>query len=289
MTTSQGLFKASDGTSLFFEVQGEGKPLVFCYGLTCRRDHWRHQIAYFAKNYQIITFDYRGHHNSSRPLNDQHLTLDWCANDLVDLFNHLRIQEAVVLGHSLGVSILSKFVPKLQERIKAAVFICGSVTNPFENMFHSNRMSRVHSLTTMINNQAPTLMSFLWQKFTERNRLSFLMTSRLGFNASKAEEQDVLNYMDGVNRTPFPIFYSLISDYAQFDGRPLLKRIECPTLVLAGEEDHITPYALQEEIAELLPMGQLIKISGGSHNAHMDFPDKVNHSIDSFLADVGFK
>ncbi|NDD05341.1 MAG: alpha/beta hydrolase, partial [Proteobacteria bacterium] len=104
MTTSQGLFKASDGTSLFFEVQGEGKPLVFCYGLTCRRDHWRHQIAYFAKNYQIITFDYRGHHNSSRPLNDQHLTLDWCANDLVDLFNHLRIQEAVVLGHSLGVS-----------------------------------------------------------------------------------------------------------------------------------------------------------------------------------------
>ncbi|NDC25228.1 MAG: alpha/beta hydrolase [Proteobacteria bacterium] len=114
------------------------------------------------------------------------------------------------------------------------------------------------------------------------------MTSRLGFNASKAEEQDVLNYMDGVNRTPFPIFYSLISDYAQFDGRPLLKRIECPTLVLAGEEDHITPYALQEEIAELLPMGQLIKISGGSHNAHMDFPEKVNRSIESFLAELEF-
>jgi pimeloyl-ACP methyl ester carboxylesterase len=289
MGISQGLFKSSDGTTLFYEVQGEGKPLVFCYGLTCRREHWHHQVAHFSKKYQIITFDYRGHHNSSRPSNDQHLTLDWCAQDLVDLFRHLQLKETVVLGHSLGVSILSKFIPKLQENIKGAVFICGSVTNPFEHMFHSNRMSRVHSLTSLINDQAPTLMAYLWQKFTEKNRLSYLMTSRLGFNASTAQEQDVLNYIEGVNRTPFSIFHSLISDYARYDGRSALKDVSCPTLILAGEEDHITPYSLQEEMAELIPLGQLVKIPGGSHNAHMDYPEKVNLSIDAFLNDLDFK
>jgi len=289
MTSWQGLFKASDGTSLYYEVLGEGRPLVFCYGLTCRKEHWHHQLEYFSKKYQVITFDYRGHHHSSTPANDQNLTLDWCARDLVDLFGHLKLKEAVVLGHSFGVPVLSKFIPLLPDQVAGAVFICGSVTNPFENMFHSNRMTRVHRLTTFIQDQAPELMARLWQKFTEKNRLSLLMTSQLGFNSSRAKKMDVLNYIEGVNRTPFHIFYSLINDYARYDGRPFLPRIQCPTLLLAGDADHITPFSLQEEMAELIPQSQLVKISGGSHNAHMDFPDKVNRSIESFLADLEFK
>lgn len=289
MTAWQGLFKASDGTCLYYEVKGQGRPLVFCYGLTCRKEHWHHQIEHFSKKYQVITFDYRGHHSSATPANDQHLTLDWCAKDLVALFDHLELKEAVVLGHSFGVPVLSKFIPLLPKRVTGAVFICGSVTNPFETMFHSNRMTRVHQLTSFIQDQVPELMARIWQKLTEKNRLSFLMTSRLGFNASRAEEKDVLNYMEGVHRTPFHIFYSLITDYARYDGRPFLSQIQCPTLVLAGDADHITPYSLQEEMAELIPNSQLIKIAGGSHNAHMDFPEKVNRSIDAFLYELEFQ
>lgn len=288
MNSWQGLFKASDGTSLYYEVKGEGPALIFCYGLTCRKEHWKYQLDYFSKSYQVITFDYRGHHFSSQPANDQHLTLDWCAQDLVDLFNHLKIEQAVVLGHSFGVPILTKCIPLIPKRIKGAVFICGSVTNPFENMFHSNRMKRVHRLTSLIQDQAPELMATLWQKFTEKNRLSFLMTSRLGFNASRAQEQDVFNYIEGVHRTPFQVFFSLISDYARFDGRSALKDLTCPILLVAGDNDQITPFALQEEMADLIPQSQLIKISGGSHNAHMDFPDKVNRSIETFLFELNY-
>jgi len=285
----QGLFKGSDGTSLYYEVQGEGPVLVFCYGLTCRREHWRHQIDYFSSNYQVVTFDYRGHHCSSSPFNDQHLTLDWCAQDIVDLFKHLNISKAVVLGHSFGVPLLSKFIPMLPGKVEGAVFICGSVTNPFENMFNSNRMTFVHRLTSFIQDQAPEAMGLLWQKFTEKNRLSYLMTSRLGFNGSRAQKADVLNYIEGVNRTPFQIFFSLISDYAQYDGRENLKNIHCPTLLIAGDADQITPYRLQEEMADLLPESQLIKVAGGSHNAHMDFPDQVNRAIESFLQELKIK
>lgn len=286
MEYSQGLFKAQDGTSLFYEVVGKGRPLVFCYGLTCRKEHWRYQIEYFSQKFQVITFDYRGHHNSSQPANDQHLTLDWCAKDLVSLFEHLNLNDAVVLGHSFGVPVLTKFIPQLPKKIAGAVFICGSVTNPFENMFHSNRMSRVHKITSQFQDQVPNLMAMVWKKFTEKNRLSYLMTSRLGFNVTKAERQDVLNYIEGVNRTPFQVFYSLITDYAQFDGRPLLTQIHCPTLILAGDQDHITPFSLQEEMADLISQSQLVRIPGGSHNAHMDFPEKVNRSIDSFLSEL---
>jgi len=286
MDSSKGLFKAHDGTSIFYEVRGSGNPLVFCYGLTCRKEHWRHQIEYFSRSHQVITFDYRGHHNSSTPANDHHLTIDWCAKDLVALFEHLELQNAVVLGHSFGVPILTQFIPMLANQVKRAVFICGSVTNPFENMFHSNRMARVHRAVSLIQDQAPAVMNVLWKKFTEKNRLSYLMTSQLGFNATKAAKEDVLNYIEGVNRTPFNIFFTLISDYAKFDGRAALSKIPCPTLLLAGENDHITPFSLQEEMAELIPLSQLVRISGGSHNAHMDFPEKVNRSIEAFLSEL---
>lgn len=286
MVASQGLFKGFDGTSLYYEVRGQGAPLVFCYGLTCRKEHWRHQIEYFSQFYQVITFDYRGHHCSATPANDQHLTLDWCVQDIIALYQHLQIENSVVLGHSFGVPVLTRVIPKLGEKIKGAVFICGSVTNPFEHMFHSNRMNRVFQLTSFIQDQAPHLMHFLWHKFTEKNRLSYLMTSRLGFNATKAQKEDVMNYIEGVHQTPFLVFHSLISDYAKYDGRPDLKNILCPTLLLAGDADHITPFSLQEEMAEIIPASKLVRLKGGSHNAHMDFPIEVNEAITSFLEEL---
>lgn len=286
MQASQGLFKGFDGTSLYYEVRGEGTPLVFCYGLTCRKEHWRHQIEHFSTQYQVITFDYRGHHSSATPANDQHLTLDWCVQDIVALYQHLDIKNSVVLGHSFGVPVLTRLIPKLSQKIQGAVFICGSVTNPFEHMFHSNRMNLVFQVTSFIQDQAPHLMHYLWNKFTEKNRLSYLMTSRLGFNATKAQKEDVMNYIDGVHQTPFLVFHSLIADYAKYDGRSDLKNISCPTLLLAGDADHITPFSLQEEMAELIPASKLVRLRGGSHNAHMDFPDEVNQAIANFLGDL---
>jgi len=286
MLAWQGLFKAFDGTSLYYEVRGEGKPLVFCYGLTCRKEHWRHQLDYFSSRYQVITFDYRGHHSSATPANDQHLTLDWCVQDVMALYEHLGISESVVLGHSFGVPILTQLIPRLSNKIQGAVFICGSVTNPFEHMFYSNRMNRIFQLTSFIQDQAPELMHYLWNKFTDKNRLSFLMTSRLGFNATKAQNEDVMNYIEGVHQTPFLVFHSLISDYAKYDGRSDLGKISCPTLLVAGDADHITPFSLQEEMAELIPSSKLIRVEGGSHNAHIDFPEKVNQSIASFLEEL---
>lgn len=284
----KGLFNARDGTTIYYEVRGEGRPLIFCYGLVCRREHWHHQIDYFSKKYQVITFDYRGHQFSSKPANDQHMTLEWCARDVEDLMKHLSIESAVCLGHSMGVPVLTHLNQLAKSKVKAAVMICGIVTNPFENMFYSNRMNLVYQAAQTLYDHAPSVMNRIWDKFTEKNRWNFFMTSRLGFNASKAEEHDVLLYMEGVNQTPFSIFQALIKDYTHFDGRKLLRHMECPTLVIAGEDDYITPLTLQEEMAELLPQGELVTIPDGSHNAHMDFPERVNWSIDEFLRRIEY-
>lgn len=286
---TQGTFNAPDGTSLFFESRGEGKPLIFCYGLTCRRDHWRHQARHFVKHYRVITFDYRGHHASQLPKNDRHLSLEWCAKDIQALYDHLELEDAVCLGHSMGVTVLTRAALLLESRLRGMVFICGSVHNPFEQMFHTNRLKAVYEVSSFLFDTFPETSSKLWGTFTKPNGLGYLLTSQFGFNATRSKREDIQGYLEGVHKTPLPVFHYLLRDYVRYDGRPDLEKIAVPTLVVAGEDDWITPMASQEEIASLLPSGELAKIPGGSHNAHTDFPGEVNARIDEFLGKIGYR
>src|SRR3954464_11259941 len=96
-----GYFQSFDGTRIFYSIEGEGKPLVFCYGLVCSSLHWTYQIDHFSKNYKTVWFDYRGHQNSETPKNLNSLTLENMARDLGIILDELKIDDAVLLGHSM--------------------------------------------------------------------------------------------------------------------------------------------------------------------------------------------
>jgi len=288
LSTHQGLFRSTDGTSIYYEVRGEGRPLIFCYGLVCEMAHWRHQIEHLAPHYQVIAFDYRGHHRSSLPTNDRNLTLSWCARDIEALIQHLNLKEVLCLGHSMGVPVLSHLAQGGISQLKGLVFVCGSNRNPFQHMFNSDKMLKVHRVGSLLYNISPNLVSKTWRLLTQENGIGYFITSQFGFNPRLSQKKDILMYMRSVNRVPFWVFESLIRDYSQFEGDKLLKSIQCPTLVIAGEEDLITPVHIQEEMARLIKNCRLVRIPGGSHNAHMDRPNIVNDEIDVFLRSLNY-
>jgi pimeloyl-ACP methyl ester carboxylesterase len=283
-----GLFQSRDGTPIYYEVHGEGPPLLLCYGLLCRRDHWKHQIPHFAKKHQLILFDYRGHQKSGMPKNDQHLTLEWCARDIQDLLQFLDLPAVACLGHSVGVPVLSHLAILEPKRIKANVFICGSVNNPFQQMLFTDRLDAVFEASAKIYDAVPAAGDLIWKQFTGHQAFAQFVAAQLGFNPDVARPEDVRGYLEGVQQTPPSVFYRLMRDYRKVDRRPLLEQSQIPTLVIAGDEDCITPMPVQESIARLLPHGELERIQGGSHNAHMDFPELVNERIDAFLNRVGY-
>lgn len=283
----RGWFKAEDDTSIFYEVQGQGKPLILCYGLVCRRTHWNHQLARFLPRYQVITFDYRAHHRSTQPRNDRNLTLDWCARDVQSLMDHLGLKQAVVAGHSLGVPVCELAMLR-DKRIKAGIWICGAVSNPFDHMFYTDRLNLLYQFTRMAHRFTPDTAERAWSWLTKRTPVSYLLTAQLGFNPETANPGDIVNYMQGVHETPFKVFQSFLRDYAEFDGRDLLADIKKPVLIIAGEDDLITPMYLMEEMNELLVKGEFARVARASHNAHSDFPDEVNERIDAFLTRIRY-
>ncbi|NBX68615.1 MAG: alpha/beta hydrolase [Proteobacteria bacterium] len=286
---TKGVFQARDKTSIYYEVYGQGRPLLMCYGLVCRREHWRHQLPHFVKNYQVILFDYRGHQFSGRPANDRHLTLEWCANDIQDLLNYLKVDEVVGLGHSMGVGVLARAVALEKSKFKGVVFICGTVNNPFELMFYSDGMNRVHQVASALFDLMPGTVSVLWHRLTRNNLFNFIIASHLGFNSEKSHQKDVSSYIEGVNQIPFAVFHSLIDDYTRFEGKKHLEEITCPALVITGDKDIITPKPVQDEIVATLKQGEMHVVPEGSHNTHTDFPAEVNETIDQFLEKIRYR
>ncbi|HEY1079648.1 MAG TPA: alpha/beta fold hydrolase, partial [Bdellovibrio sp.] len=101
-----GHFESFDGTPIYYEVRGEGEPLVLVYGIACIINHWHHQVEYFSKKYKVITFDLRGHQKSNPVADMNHLGMDHLGQDVIGLLAHLKIKKAHFAGHSFGAPLI---------------------------------------------------------------------------------------------------------------------------------------------------------------------------------------
>lgn len=283
-----GFVRAKDGTHIYYEAWGEGKPLVFCYGLTCRREHWRHQLPKFAEKHRIITFDYRGHHASSLPRNDRNLTIEWCANDLLLVLKELGVKDWVGVGHSLGVPVLVEAARLAGERAKALVLIAGTLNNPFDDFFFTDRMNLVFEAHRRLYDWFPDATTTMWRWFTAQNPVSFFLTAQFGFNPERSGNEDIRSYLKGVSDTQFSVFLKLLEDLAVFGGDERARQVLCPALVIAGEDDCIVPLTTQRAMADLFPRSKFFPVPEGSHNPHTDFPELVNGKMESFLQEIVF-
>ena len=109
-------FVASDGLLLAAETFGEGKPLVFAPGLTDNRGYIRRQLLPLADRYRIVTYDQRGHGDST-PVTDPALyTPERMAGDMARILDAFDIERAVIGGESMGAATALLFAFTWPER-----------------------------------------------------------------------------------------------------------------------------------------------------------------------------
>src|SRR5215204_4270106 len=106
-----------NGAELYYEVGGEGHPLVLLHGLLDRRV-WDDQFVAFARLYRTIRYDRRGYGNSSAP--DRSFSE---VSDLHHLLRHLGINEAYFLGMSNGGKVALEFALELPGKVAALVLV----------------------------------------------------------------------------------------------------------------------------------------------------------------------
>ncbi|KAL2823723.1 Alpha/Beta hydrolase protein [Aspergillus cavernicola] len=270
--------KLRDGAQLFYKDWGNpnGEIVTFSHGWPLSSDNWETQMFFLAEQgYRVIAHDRRGHGRSTQTWDGNNINS--FTNDLQELFEHLDIRNAVMVGHSHGGGEVTRFLGKHgTSRVKKAVLI-GAVPPLM--------------LKTAENAEGTDKSVFdSFRQAMHKDRAQFFLDVPsgpfFGFNrpgVQKSEGQIRHWWQQGMN-TSFKTAYDCIRDFSETDFTEDLKKIDIPVLVLHGDDDQVVPIeAAGRKAAKLLPKGELKVYPGGSHAIHNINVDEVNKDLLDFI------
>jgi len=91
-----------NGINLYYETVGLGVPLIFCHEFAGDSRSWEPQVRYFSRHYQCITYNARGYPPSDVPEDVSAYSQVQAVEDIVGLMRHLQVDNAHVVGLSMG-------------------------------------------------------------------------------------------------------------------------------------------------------------------------------------------
>lgn len=283
-----GFVKSFDGLNVYYESRGEGKPLFLCYGVACLMNHWRHQINYFSQHYQVITFDYRGHHQTPIPENRENLTFDAIAQDIKAIADHLKLPAASFFSHSFGAQLVIRAFDMYPELFSSLVLINGFTKNPIQKMFGGDWADIAFQLFKQGYGKLPETIKYVWKNLIN-NKISMQLSAMAGgFNLNLTSFKDIEVYARGVASMDLDVFIAFFEQMMAYDATPVLDRINIPTLIIAGEKDNVTPKHFQDLLHKKIKGSQFLMVPLGSHCTQLDLPDLVNLRIEKFLKEIDY-
>lgn len=116
------------GTKVYYEVYGEGRPIVLLHGAFMTIDmNWGQLIPELSKTRKVIAIELQGHGHT--PFSDRKLAHATLASDVEKVMDHLKVESADVVGYSFGAAIAYEFAIQSPKRLKNLVIISGTYKN----------------------------------------------------------------------------------------------------------------------------------------------------------------
>jgi 3-oxoadipate enol-lactonase len=264
--------KAS-GISMSFELSGKGRNITFIHGGGDNMNAWFNQVPVFTEKYKVLTYDVRGHGQTELPAGLINTEL-W-VKDLYALLKALKINETILVGHSLGGGIALNFTLAHPAMVKAIIL--------------SNSGLRPSPKSEDEKNQ----MKAFTQKNVERLRKEGLASDVDGrlkamFSPGFAERKPEVaaKYKSIFLQNKLEGYLRVVEAMGIPDASLDLKGIICPALVIAGQFDPYVNPAAGKSTQEAIRGAQL-KILPSGHAPEMEIPQEYNQILLGFLSASG--
>lgn len=252
------------GGKLWYEIQGQGSPMVFLHDGLLASETWDAQIPVFAKSFRTVRYDRRGY-GRSEPAQAPYSDVD----DLAALFDTLRIPRAILVGCSYGGSLAVDFALAHPDRVEGLILV-GPVVSGLPYSQHFNRRG--------ITNALPRFREGDTRKVLENWANDPYITDA----ASLRVRERILELLaknpgpvTGANLQPTP---------PQRPAAGRLGEIKKPTLLVVGASDipdvHAHVGALENGIAR----ARRVVIPDAGHLVHMEKPEEWNETVLEFAS-----
>ena len=257
-----------NGQRLYYEVHGEGEPLVIVMGLGGDLLAWARQIPEFAQTYKVVAIENRDVGRSSYA--DGPYEIADMADDALAVVDEVGIDDFHLLGVSMGGAISQQIALRSPERLRTLT-LC--VTWGGSGGLGPER-SR--------------LLGEMYRRMSREEQVEFLMLQTMSeeFYANA----DTVNWLKGMilsNPNPQETegFVRQLDACGRHDVRDRLGDLSLPVHVIGAANDVMVPPWKSTELAELIPGAKLTMLDPAAHLVNIEGAERFNAAVLEFLAE----
>jgi len=267
---------SSNGVEIYYQVAGEGYPLVMAHEFAGDITSWEPQVNYFSRRYRVITYCHRGYPPSEVPNDPEAYSQDLQVEDLYRLLQYLGIEQAHIGGLSMGGTLTVGFAIAHPEMCRSLVIASAGAGSD-----SGDRERLVASWQSL----SESMMTEGMEKFADGyargpERLQFLRKDPVGW--AKFHAGLAAHSAQGSSLTFRGVQMKRKTIY-QLEGE--LQNIRIPTLVMIGDEDGpcVDPAIFMKRN---IPGAGLAVFPQAGHTINLEEPDLYNRTVSDFLTAV---
>jgi pimeloyl-ACP methyl ester carboxylesterase len=272
-TGSRSGYLDLEGGRLYYEVAGNGPPLVLVHAGVADLRMWDAQVPAFAEQYRVIRYDERFAGRSRTrevPFSRR--------KDLIDLLDDLEAERISLVGCSRGGQLAIDFTLEYPDRVDALIAVApgisGYVTEPSETekpiWEEGDRLETAQDWDALVDLEIRAWVDGIGQ---QSDRVDPAIRERV-------REMDLPNYVD------HPENLAGLSKQLDPPAVARLREIRVPTLAIVGDLDASGVRAAVDTIEREVPGARKVVIPGTAHMLNMERPDEFNRAVLEFLKGI---
>ena len=269
------MVNVADGVSLRVIEAGkvsDGPALVFIPGWSTGAEVWRRQIDRFAATHRVIAFDPRSQGESTKTTSGN--TPETRAQDLHALLERLGVRRPVLIGWSQGVQDVAAYVERYGTKdLEGIVLVDAAISDGADGM-----AARPEETATQFK------MFAVYQAHQNE-----YLHGMMGAIISKPQSNDAIERLvtTGMKTPPDVGVAMLVADMFGANRTPALKKIDCPTLIIASAKSD--ELARQQAAANQISHARFEKVEDSAHAVFLDQPDRFSELVTAFAAKLATK
>lgn len=267
---SQSFVVARDGTKLFVQDWGSGRPVIFLSAWTFSSNVWgSHVAALHAHGFRCVVPDRRGHGRSEAPSTGY--DLETMVDDLSTIMDRLDLRDAILVAHSMGSFEAVRYCARPGTNRVSRLMLAAPAT-PFSTRTADNPegwpKEAIEAQTQQIARDFP--------RWIGENEAPFFTPDT---------PQETRTWIKSMMTSVFlPVALATRAATSTADVRPDLKRIACPTLIVHGDKDMSAPLEVTgARTARLIANSRLIVYPNAPHAIILTHRDRFLSDLLAFI------
>ncbi|PIE24908.1 MAG: alpha/beta hydrolase [Neptuniibacter caesariensis] len=249
---------------LNYQVHGEGSPLLILHGLFGTLENWGTQIKRLSQNYQVIAADMRDH---GRSPHSEEISYTLMAEDIRNLMDHLNLDSAHIIGHSMGGKAAMQFALTYPDRVNKLIIV--DIAPVLYSPHHDDVFKGLFSVN---------LASLKSRSDADKQLTTFISDSRVRAfllkNLYRAENGEFKWRMN---------LALLHNQYTRISAAPKGEAYAKPVLFIKGaKSDYLIP-EYRDAVLSLFPKSDYRIIRDAGHWPHAEKPAEFTDAVLKYL------